>query len=58
LCQGWHAFLQSPDKWTSIWYHDETVQMECKKQGITASDGKLIDIVVVAVFVLVDKFDQ
>jgi len=26
-CQGWHVFLQSPGKWTSVWCHDETVQM-------------------------------
>jgi len=27
LCQGWHAFLQSPGKWAEVSCHDKVVQM-------------------------------
>jgi|GEM_PF-3709131 len=52
-CQGWHEFLQIPiaigtDKWTSVWCHDEVVQMASKKQGTSASTGSPIDFVSVA----------
>ena len=26
-CQGWHVFLLSPDRLTSVWCHDYVVQM-------------------------------
>jgi hypothetical protein len=41
-------FLQSPDKWVSIWCHDEIVQMASKKQGTSASAGSPNDFVSVA----------
>jgi hypothetical protein len=27
---------QSPDKWTSVWCHDEIVSVKSKKQGTSA----------------------
>ena len=31
LCRGWHAFLQSPDKWAGFPCHDKVVQMAMQK---------------------------
>jgi hypothetical protein len=49
LCQGWHAFLQSPGKWAGFPCHDEIVQMASKKQGtirqLAESAGSPIDFV-------------